>query len=103
MRKTITMFLLLFSSVVLSQEAEVKEKIKVNDGVQKGTLIYDGTKYVQDGIWKSDYAKAEYDMGKLVWYHPKNNRKWTKDEIVIAQLKSKIKRLESSLVLNSNE
>jgi len=27
----------------------IKEKIKVNDGIQKGTLIYNGTKHVADG------------------------------------------------------
>jgi hypothetical protein len=97
MRKIITMLFLLFSVVAFSQEVEIGEKVRVNDGTQRGTLVYNGVKFVQDGIWKSDYAKAEYDMGKLVWIHPKGNRKWSSEEITIAQLRYKIAKLEEAI------
>ena len=92
--KTIITALLL----VLSLNGFAQQKIKVNDGHQKGTLIHNGIKYVQDGIWKSDFAKAKYDIGKLVWIHPKGNRRWTSQEIQIVQLNNKIKRLETQIV-----
>lgn len=96
MRKIITLSLLLFSLMGISQNVELGETVRVNDGTQKGTMVYDGTKFVLNGIWKSHYAKAEYDMGKLVWIHPKGNRKWTSQEITIAQLQRKVSRLESA-------
>lgn len=101
MRKLTTLLFLLFSMTLFSQEIEViKKKIKLNDGVQKGTLIYNGTKYVQDGIWKSDYAKAEYDMGKLVWYQPKGDKRYTYSYIQMEQLRRKIELLEIRLASN---
>ena len=101
MRKLITLLFLLFSMTLFSQEIEViKKKIKLNDGVQKGTLVYNGTKYVQDGIWKSDYAKAEYDMGKLVWYQPKGDKRYTYSYIEMERLRRKVQRLETRLASN---
>lgn len=103
MRKLTTLLFLLFSMTFFSQEIEViKEKIKVNDGTQKGTLIHNGTKYVQDGIWKSDYAKAKYDMGKLVWYQPKGDKRYTYTYIKMEQLRRKVLRLETRLASNDN-
>ena len=81
---------------------EQGETVRINDGTQKGTMVYDGTKFVQNGIWKSHYAKAEYVMGKLLWIHPKGNRKWTTEEITIAQLRSRIIRLEESIASTEN-
>ena len=101
MRKLTTLLFLLFSMTLFSQEIEViKKKIKLNDGVQKGTLIYNGTKYVQDGIWKSDYAKAEYDMGNLVWYQPKGDKRYTYSYIQMERLRRKIELLEIRLASN---
>jgi len=102
MRKIITAFLLLFSLIGFSQNVEVGETIRINDGTQKGTLVYNGTKFVLNGIWKSNYAKAEYEMGKLLWIQPKGNRKWTTEEITIAQLRSRIIRLEESIASTEN-
>jgi len=102
MRKIITLSLLLFSLMGFSQNVEVGDTVRLNDGTQKGTLIYDGVKFVQNGIWKSDYAKAEYEMGKLLWIQPKGNRKWTTEEITIAQLRSRIIRLEESIASTEN-
>jgi hypothetical protein len=84
--------------LILSVNGFGQEKIKVNDGHQKGTLILVDGKYQEHGIWKSDLAKAKYDMGKLVWIHPKGNRRWTSEEIQIVQLNNKIKKLENQIV-----
>ena len=101
MRKLTTLLFLLISTALFSQEIEViKEKIKVNDGIQKGTLIHNGTKYVQDGIWKSEYAKAKYDMGKLVWFEPKGDKRYTYSYIEMEQLRRKVQRLETRLASN---
>lgn len=102
MRKLTTLLLLLFTAITFSQEVEViKEKIKVNDGIQKGTLVYNGTKHVPDGIWKSDYAKAEYDMGTLVWIELKNGERYTYNQIRMEQLRRKVQRLETRLASNN--
>lgn len=92
--KTIITTLLL----VLSLNGFAQQKIKVNDGHQKGTYIIVDGKYHAHGIWKSNFATAKYDMGKLVWIHPKGNRRWTSEEIQIVQLNNKIKRLETQIV-----
>lgn len=92
------MLFLLFSLVAFSQEVEVGETIRVNDGTQRGTLVYNGTKFVLDGIWKANYAKAEYDMGKLLWIKPKGKGKITSQDIQLAQLKRKIVKLEAAIV-----
>ena len=96
MKTLITTFLL-----ILSLNGFAQNKIKVNDGVQKGTLVLLDGKYLQNGIWKSDFAKAKYDMGKLVWIHPKGNRKWSSEEITIVQLQNKIRKLENSIVVSN--
>ena len=102
MKKIITLSLLLFSLMGFSQNVEVGDTVRLNDGTQKGTLVYDGVKFVQNGIWKSHYAKAEYVMGKLLWIHPKGNRKWTTEEITMAQLRSRVIRLEESIASTEN-
>lgn len=102
MRKIITVSLLLFSLMGISQNVERGDRVRVNDGTQKGTLVYDGTKFVLNGIWKSHYAKAKYDMGKLVWIHPNGNRRWTTDEITVAQLRNRVIKLEKSIASSEN-
>ena len=84
--------------LILSVNGFAQQKIKFNDGFQKGQYIVIDGKYQEHGIWKSDLAKAKYDMGKLVWIHPKGNRRWTSEEIQIVQLNNKIKRLENQIV-----
>ena len=101
MKTLMTMFLLIFSIVALAQEVEVNEKIKINDGYQKGTMVYNGTKFVQHGIWKSDHAKARYDMGKLVWIHPNGNRRFTSTDLTILRLKNKVDALENAIASNT--
>jgi hypothetical protein len=101
MRKITTLLFLLLSMTLFSQEIEViQKKIKINDGIQKGTLVYNGTKYVANGIWKSDYTRAEYDMGKLVWIQPKGDKRYTYSYIEMEQLRRKVQRLETRLASN---
>lgn len=95
---TLLLFLLLLSTTLFSQDIGViQKKIKINDGIQKGILAYNGIKHVPDGIWKSDYAKAKYDMGTLVWYQPKDGKRYTYSDIKMEQLRRKVKRLETRL------
>jgi hypothetical protein len=85
--------------VATSQNVEIGETVRVNDDTQRGNMVYNGVKFVQNGIWKSNYAKAEYDMGKLLWIKPKGMDKYTSKDIQISQLKRKIVKLESSLAI----
>lgn len=89
----------IFTHTTYSQES-VKEIIKFNDGTQKGTLVWNGTKYVQDGNWKSKFAKAKYDMGKLVWYEPKGLKRYTYEQIQLKRLEKRLDKLQKSLALN---
>ena len=100
MRNITTLFFLLLSMTIFGQRVEFQKSIKLNDGIQKGTLIHNGTKYVAHGIWKSDYAKAKYDMGKLVWYQPKDDKRYTYSYIEMEQLRRKVQRLETRLASN---
>ena len=100
MRKIITMLFLLFSVVGFAQNVEIGEWVKVNNEYHKGILVYNGTKFVPNGIWKADYARAEFDMGKLLWIQPKGKGKITSQDIQIAQLKRKIEKLESAIATN---
>ena len=101
MRKITTLLFLLLSMTLFSQEIEViQKKIKINDGIQKGTLVYNGTKYVANGIWKADYATAEYDMGKLLWIQPKDDKRYTYSYIRMEQLRRKVQRLETRFASN---
>ena len=98
MRKITTLLFLLLSMTLFSQEIEViKETIKVNDGIQTGFLVYNGTKHVPNGIWKSDYSKAKYNMGKLIWIQPKGDKRYTYSYIQMEQLRRKVQRLETRL------
>ena len=98
MRKIITMLFLLFSVVGFAQQVEIGDWVRVNNEYQKGILVYNGIKFVPNGIWKSDYARAEFEMGKLLWIQPKGKGKITSQDIQIAQLKRKIATLESAIV-----
>jgi len=102
MRKLTTLLLLIFTTIAFSQEVEViKQKIKVNDGIQKGKLVYNGTKHVPDGIWKSEFGKAEYNMGTLVWIEPIKGERYTYNQIRMEQLRRKVQRLETRLASNN--
>ena len=100
MRNITTLFFLLLSMAIFGQRVEFQKSIKLNDGIQKGTLIHNGTEYVAHGIWKSDYAKAKYKMGKLVWYQPKDDKRYTYSYIKMEQLRRKVQRLETRLASN---
>lgn len=82
MRTITTLFLLLFSMTIFSQELEIKE-FKTEH--QKGYFIKVDGKWLRHGIWESEYGKAEYNNGSLVWIHPIGERKWTAEEIKAEQ------------------
>ena len=93
MKTIITTLLLFFSLTTFSQEI-----VRFKNEYQKGYFILVNGKHEPHGIWKSHYGKAKYEYGKLVWIHLNNNRRVTSEEITIAQLHSKIKKLENQLV-----
>jgi hypothetical protein len=98
MRKIITIVFLLLSVVATAQNVKIGETVRVNNDTQRGSLVYNGVKFVPNGIWKANYAKAEYDMGKLLWIKPKGKGKITSQDIQLAQLKRKIIKLEAAIV-----
>ena len=95
MKTLITTLFLFFSITAFSQEI-----VRFKNEYQKGYFIKVNDKFEPHGVWKAFYGKAKYDSGKLVWIHLNNNRRYTSEEIQIAQLQSKIKRLESAVSLN---
>jgi len=97
MKTLITSLFLLFSLSVFSQEGNIR-KHKQNG--QTGKFIQVDGKWERHGLWKNHYAKARYNEGKLVWVQLKGERRWTNDEILIKQLQSKVKRLETKLASN---
>lgn len=84
MRTITTLLLLLFTMTAFSQEVEVK---KFQDQNQTGYFIKVNDQWLRHGIWESNYGKAEYKEGKLVWIQPKGERKWTAEEIKAEQKK----------------
>lgn len=57
----------------------------------------DGT-FFEHGLWKDSFGtKALYEMGKLVWIHPKGRKKYTAEEILIHRLKRRIDKLEQRI------
>jgi len=84
MKTLITTLFLLFTLTSFSQEVEIKE-FKTEH--QKGYFIKVENQWVRHGIWESDFAKAEYNKGKLVWVQPNGQKKWTAEEIKSEQKK----------------
>jgi len=84
MRTITTLVLLLFTMTLFSQEVEVK---KFEDQTQTGYFIKVENQWLRHGIWESNYGKAEYNKGKLVWIQPNGERKWTAEEIKAEQKK----------------
>ena len=98
MKHIVISFLLLFSLSAFSQTNP--NIIKYNDGHQKGYHIIIDGEYKPHGLWKHSYGKARYDKGELIWLKLKNGKKWSGEEIKIAKLERKIKRLETHLASN---
>ena len=64
---------------------------------QKGTFISteDG-KLLSHSYWSDDVGtKALYNKGKLIWIKPKNQPRYTYEQIEYEQMKAEIKRLKS--------
>ena len=69
---------------------------------QKGTYIgtEDG-KLLAHSYWRDDVGtKALYNRGKLVWIKPKNQPRYTYEQIEYEQMKAEIKRLKEIVALN---
>lgn len=86
MRTITTLLFLLFTLTTFSQEVEIKE---FKDKNQTGYFIKVNDQWLRHGIWESNYGKAEYNEGKLVWIQPKGERKWTAEEIKSERNKGK--------------
>ena len=87
MRTITTLLLLLFTMTTFSQEVEVK---KFQDQNQTGYFIKVNNQWLRHGIWESEFAKAEYNKGKLVWIQPNGQKKWTAEEIKAEQKERRI-------------
>ena len=97
MRTIITLVFLLSSLSIFSQEGQI---LKHKDETQTGKFIKIDGEWERHGIWKSDFAKARYDKGKLVWIQPKGDQRYTYDYIRMEQLSRKVERLETRLASN---
>jgi hypothetical protein len=95
MKQLLTTLFFLFTLSSFSQNNN--EVRKYNDGWQKGYHIFVDGQWKAHGNWKHQYGKALYDKGKLVWIKLKNDRKWTNEEIKIAQLEKRIEKLKQEL------
>ena len=70
---------------------------------QKGTYIRnkEGNLLVHS-YWSNDLGtKALYNRGKLVWIKPKNQPRYTYEQIEYEQMKAEIKRLKEIVALNN--
>lgn len=113
MKYLITSILLLFFIPLFGQESKVIEQVDDNlyeyrayneDGSvhQKGMYIKteDG-KLVTHSYWSDDVGtKALYNKGKLIWIKPKNQPRYTYEQIEYEQMKAEIKRLKKIVALN---
>lgn len=84
MKQITTLLFLLFTLSSISQEIEIKE---FKTETQKGYFIKVENQWLRHGIWESDFAKAEYNKGELVWIQPNGKKKWTAQEIKSEQKK----------------
>jgi len=113
MKYLMTSILLLCFIPLFGQESKVIEKVDDNlyeyrayneDGSvhQKGMYIesQDG-KLLVHSYWRDDVGtKALYNRGKLVWIKPKNQPRYTYEQIEYQQMKAEIKRLKEIVALN---
>lgn len=82
---------LLSSTSVFSQTKEGETK-QFKDDIQTGQFIMKDGEWLRHGLWKSKFAKAEYENNQLIWIQPKGDRKYYHEEIrarvIIAQMDS---------------
>lgn len=105
---TFSILLLLFTFPILAQERVLEQvdnklyeyTILNENGKMHQTGFYkmkDGT-FFEHGIWKDEFGtKALFEMGKMVWIHPKGQKRYTFEEIQLHKLKRRIDRLEEKL------
>ena len=80
-----------------TQEGEIKQ---FKDDIQTGHFIMKDGEWLRHGLWKSNFAKAEYKNNQLVWVQPNGDRKYYYEEIrarvIVAQLKNSKKKITST-------
>ena len=109
MKKIITSILFLLVTLPMLAQEKTLEKVDNNlyeykvfneegDLQQKGFYKKKNDEFVHHGIWKDSFGtKALYENGKMVWIKPKNDRKYTYQEIKIRILRNKVMKLEERL------
>lgn len=112
MKHLFTSILLLFLTIPTFGQQKVLEQVDEKsymfrayneDGSlhQKGMYIENSNgELVMHSYWKDDVGtKALFDKGELVWIKPKNQPRYTKEQIEYEQLKSEIQRLKEIVAL----
>jgi hypothetical protein len=103
--------ILLFSLCTFPLFAQTKVITQIDNNLYKyrayqedGSIHQKGMYFESDGkllihdYWKDSFGnKALYKKGKLVWYKPKGDRKWSGDEIRIKQLEAKLEDLSQKV------
>lgn len=109
MKTIITSILFLLITLPILAQERTLEKVDENlfeykvfneegDLYQKGFYKKQNGTYIVHGVWR-DYAgtKVLYENGQLVWIKPKDDRKYTFNEIQIHRLKRKVEMLEQKI------
>lgn len=79
----------LYAYKYVNEEGEVKQKgyYKIIDNV-----------FRPHGFWSDSFGtKAEFRNGNIVWIKPKGHKKYTKSDLEIEKLRSRIARLEEKI------
>ena len=103
-----SILLLLFTLPILAQERKLE---LVDDNLYKYQFVneegqitqsgyykkIDGS-YLPHGFWRDNVGtKAEFRNGNIVWIKPKGHKKYTKSDLEIEKLRSRIARLEEKI------
>jgi len=109
MKNLITTILLLFLSIPMMAQERIVEQVDENLYTYKyvnenGKVAQSGYYKIVDGVfrahgfWRDEYGtKAEFNKGQLVWIKPKDEKKYTFEEIQLHKLRSRIARLEERI------
>lgn len=94
--KVVQLVLIFFLSLFMTTTM-YSQTVKYKDETQTGKFIKIDGEWERHGIWKSEFAKARYNNGKLVWLQPKGQERYTYERIRMEQLLRKVERLETRL------
>ena len=93
-------FLSLFMTTTMYSQTEGEIRKYKQDG-QTGYFIMNDGEWLRHGLWKNDFATAEYENNQLIWVQPNGDRKYYHEEIrarrIVAQMDSNQKK---NLVIN---